>query len=155
MWIHVNCTPREREFKLAPPFPPTLPTTWTGIIVFIAGLIVLWVLLSTPVYFAGKIIKGSIASIGDAMGATLGGTIVYFLVFYIVAISLNTLLGPAATVLGFDLAIIAWLVVYRGAFNTGWLGTLGIVIVSWLVLHILDLFLIQIFGASFPNFIPF
>lgn len=115
----------------------------------------LWVIVSIPAFFTGKIVKGSIGSFGDAMGAALGGTIVYFLVFYIVAISLNTFLGVAATALGFDFAIIAWLVVYRGAFNTGWLGALGIVIVSWLVLHVLDLCLIQIYGVSFPNFMPF
>jgi hypothetical protein len=115
----------------------------------------LWVSVSTPVYFAGKFVKGTLASFSDAMGAALGGTIVYFLIFYIVAMSLNTFLGIAATILGIDLAIIAWLIVYRRAFNTSWLGALGIVISSWLLLYILDLFLVQIFGVSFPNFIPF
>jgi hypothetical protein len=140
---------------LAPPIPPTLPTTWTGIIIFIAGLIFLWISISTPVYFAGKFIKGTLASFGDAMGATLGGTIVYFLTFYIIAISLNTFLGIAATILGFDLAIIVWIIVYRRIFSSGWLGALGMVIASWLLLYLLDLSLIQIFGVSFPNFIPF
>jgi hypothetical protein len=140
---------------LAPPIPPTLPTTWTGVVVFIAGLMFLWISASTPVYFAGKFVKGTLSSFSDAMGATLGGTIVYFLIFYIVATSLNTFLGIAATILGIDLAIIAWLMVYRRAFNTGWLGALGIVVASWILLHVLDLFLIQIFGVSIPNFMPF
>jgi hypothetical protein len=140
---------------LAPPIPPTLPTTWTGIIIFIAGLIFLWVTVSNPVYFTGKFVKGTLASFSDAMSATLGGTIIYFLTFYIVAISLNAFLGIAATILGFDLAIIAWLIVYRKIFSTGWLGALGIVTASWLLLYILDLPLIKIFGVSFPNFIPF
>jgi hypothetical protein len=140
---------------LAPPISPTLPTTWTGIIIFIAGLIFLWISISTPVYFAGKFIKGTLASFGDAMGATLGGTIVYFLTFYIIAISLNTFLGIAATILGFDLAIIVWIIVYRRIFSSSWLGALGMVIASWLLLYLLDLSLIQIFGVSFPNFIPF
>ena len=115
----------------------------------------LWVTVSTPVYFAGKFVKGTLASFSDAMSATLGGTIVYFLIFYIVAISLNPFLGTAATIFGFDLAIIAWLIVYRKIFGTGWLGALGIVVASWLLLYILDLSFIQIFGVSFPNFIPF
>jgi hypothetical protein len=153
--MHVNCTSCEREPKLAPPIPPTLPTTWTGIIIFIGGLIFLWVTVSTPVYFAGKFVKGTLASFSDAMGAALGGTIIYFLIFYIVATSLYTFLGSAATILGFDLAIIAWLIVYRKIFSTGWLGALGIVVASWLLLYILDLSFIQIFGVSFPNFIPF
>jgi hypothetical protein len=155
MCVNIICTSRERDLKLAPPIPPALPTTWSGIIVFVAGLMFLWVSVSTPVYFAGKFVKGTLASFSDAMGATLGGTIVYFLIFYIVAMSLNTFLGIAATILGIDLAIITWLIVYRRAFNTSWLGALGIVISSWLLLYILDLFLVQIFGVSFPNFIPF
>lgn len=155
MCVNIICTSRERDLKLAPPIPPTLPTTWSGIIVFVAGLMLLWVSVSTPVYFAGKFVKGTLASFSDAMGATLGGTIVYFLIFYIVTMSLYTFLGIAATILGIDLAIIAWLILYRRAFNTSWLEALGMVISSWLLLYILDLFLVQIFGVSFPNFIPF
>ena len=134
---------------------PIIPNTFPGLIFFILSLIVLWIVVSIPVYFAGKLIKGSKAGFGDAMFATLGGGIAYFLVFYLVLILLNPLLGMAAIAIGYILAIIAWLAVYRGAFNTGWLGALGIVIVAWLVLHIIDFIMIQLFGVAFPNFFPF
>lgn len=134
---------------------PTLPTTIAGAVILIVGLIVLWIAVSIPVYFAGKIIKGWKASFGDAMAATLGGALAYIIVFYIVSFALGFILGAAATTIGFVLALIAWLAVYRGAFNTGWLGALGIVIVAWIVFSIIDFILIMLFGVAFPKFIPF
>jgi hypothetical protein len=140
---------------MALPVIPTMPTTLTGLLILIVGLIILWVAVSIPVYFAGKIIKGWKASFGDAMVATFGGELAYFLIFYLISILLGPVIGATATAIGFILAIVAWLAVYRGAFNTGWLGALGIVIVAWIVLHIIDFILIMLFGVAFPNFIPF
>lgn len=63
--------------------------------------------------------------------------------------------GDSAIALAVVLAIIAWLSVYRNAFNTGWLSTLGIVIIGWIILLIMDTMLIAIFGATIPKFYPF
>ena len=52
-------------------------------------------------------------------------------------------------------ALLAWLAVYRAAFDTSWLGALGIVVVAWLVLVILDAILIATVGVSIPKFYPF
>ncbi len=134
---------------------PVIPTTLPGIIFLVISLIILWIVVSIPVYFAGKLIKGSKASFLDAMTATLGGALAYFLIFYLVSFFLGPLLGGAAVAIGFVIGVVAWLAVYRGSFNTSWLGALGIVIVAWLVLHIIDFFLVQIFGVAFPNFMPF
>ena len=81
---------------------------------------------------------------------------VYFIVFFGVAFFLGSLLGPSsATILGFILALIAWLAIYRASFETSWIGALGIVFVAWLVLIILDLLLTRAFGVTFPDFFPF
>jgi len=140
---------------MATPILPTLPTTVTGAIILIVGLIIIWIAVSIPVYFAGKIIKGWKASFGDAMVATLGGALVYIIVFYVVSFALGSIIGAAATAIGFVLALVAWLAVYRGAFNTGWLGALGIVILAWIVFSVIDFILIMLFGVAFPRFIPF
>jgi hypothetical protein len=134
---------------------PAFPTTLSALIIAAVALIILWIIISIPVYFAGKMITAGKANFGQAMGATLGGGLVYFIVFYGVAFFLGALLGPSAAILGFILALIAWLAVYRASFETSWIGALGIVLVAWIVLIVLDLFLTRAFGIAFPDFFPF
>jgi hypothetical protein len=140
---------------VSPIILPSVPTTIAGAVILVLGLIILWIAVSIPVYFAGKVIKGWKASFGDAMVATLGGALVYLIVYYVVSILLGGIVGAAATSIGFVLALVAWLAVYRAAFNTGWLGAFGIVIVAWIVFLVIDFVLIALFGVAFPNFIPF
>ncbi len=132
-----------------------IPKTLTDAIIVAVALVILWIIVSIPVYFAGKLVKGGKASFGDAMVATLGGGIVYFLVFYGVDIFLGALLGPVALVFGFILALVAWLAIYKASFNTSWVGALGIVVLAWLLLIILDAVLALIFRVTLPKFYPF
>jgi len=111
--------------------------------------------VSIPVYFAGRAIKGRDAGFGQAMGATLGGVVMYYVVYFVVAFLLGEVVGPAAGVLALILGLIAWLAVFRGAFHTSWVGAIGIVVIAWLILLVLDFILIAAFGVKFPNFFPF
>jgi len=124
-------------------------------VVYLVGLIVLWVVVSIPVYFAGRAIKGRGAGFGQAMGATLGGVVVYYVVYLAVAFFLGAVIGPSADVLALILGLVAWLAVFRAAFNTSWLGAIGIVVIAWLILLVLDFVLIAAFNVKFPNFFPF
>jgi hypothetical protein len=134
---------------------PVFPTTLSGILFWIVGLIILWVVISIPVYFAGKMINEGKARFGQAMGATLGGELVYFIILYGVVFFLGAALGATAALLGLGLALVAWLAVYRAAFDTSWARALGIVVVAWLVLVVLDFLLVALFGVSIPKFYPF
>lgn len=134
---------------------PALPTTLVGLLFLLVTLVILWIIVSIPVYFAGKAVTGGKASFGQAMGATLGGGLAYFIVYYGVVIFLGSVLGSSTTLLALILGIIVWLAVYRASFETGWIGALGIVIVAWLILFILDFLLVQFFGITYPDFIPF
>jgi len=89
------------------------------------------------------------------MGATLGGVIVYYLVFIAVAFFLGAVIGNSADVLALLLGLVAWLAVFKGAFHTSWLGAIGIVVIAWLFLLVLDFFLIAAFNVNFPRFFPF
>lgn len=132
------------------------PSDPLGILVYIIGLVILWVVASIPVYFSGKLIKGGRANFGDAMGATLGGVVVYYIVFYVVAIALGAVIGSSADALGIVLGLLAWLAVFRGSFHTSWLGAVGIAILAWLILLVLDFILVAVFGhVRFPDFFPF
>jgi hypothetical protein len=134
---------------------PVLPTTLTGMLVWVIGLVILWVVISIPVYFAGKMINEDKAHFGQAMGATLGGELIYFIILYGVVFFLGASLGATAALLGLGLALIAWLAVYRASFDTSWTRALGIVVVAWLVLFVLDFLLVAIAGVSIPKFYPF
>jgi hypothetical protein len=70
-------------------------------VVGLVGLVVLfWVVVSIPVYFAGKMINQDKAHFGQAMGATLGGELVYFIVLYGVVFFLGASLGATAALFG-------------------------------------------------------
>jgi len=89
------------------------------------------------------------------MGATLGGVIVYSLVVIAVAFFLGAVIGNSADVLALLLGLVAWLAVFKGAFHTSWLGAIGIVVIAWLILLVLDFVLIAAFNVNFPKFFPF
>jgi hypothetical protein len=132
------------------------PSDPLGILVYVVGLVILWVVASIPVYFSGKVIKGGRANFGDAMGATLGGVVVYYIVFYVVAIALGAVIGSSADALGIVLGLLAWLAVFRGSFHTSWLGAVGIAILAWFILLVIDFILVAVFGhVRFPDFFPF
>ena len=122
---------------------------------YILGLAVLWVIVSIPVYFAGKLVKGERARFGEAMGATLGGVIAYYVVFFIIAYALGAVIGPSAVVFALIVGFLAWLAVFRGSFHTSWFGALGIVLLAWVILIVLDVILVAAFRVEFPNFYPF
>jgi hypothetical protein len=134
---------------------PVLPTTLSGMLFWVVGLIILWVVISIPVYFAGKMITKGKAHFGQAMGATWGGELVYFIILYGASLVIGASLGVTAALLGLGLALVAWLAVDRASFDTSWTRALGIVIVAWVVLVVLDFVLVAAVGVSVPKFYPF
>jgi hypothetical protein len=133
----------------------TAPSTLPGLLVLAIGLVVLWVAVSVPVYVSGKLITRGRAELGSAMGATLGGALVYAIVLYGTGLFLPSALGPLGLLASFVLAIVAWLAVYRSSFGTSWAGAVGIVVVGWFVLVAMDAFLVSLLGVSLPSFDPF
>ena len=103
-----------------------IPTVGAIIIALIV-LIILWFITSIPVYIAGKMVAGRNATVGRAMGATLVGPIVFTIVLVLARILLGSFGG---VILALILAFFAWLWVYKEMFRTGWLGALGIAILS-------------------------
>jgi hypothetical protein len=134
---------------------PPFPTSLGDLLVFLVGLVILWVIISIPVYFGAKAVRGGKATFGEALGATLGGGLVYFVVYFLVAIFLGAVIGSSADVFAIVLALIGWLAVYRAAFKTSWFGAIAIIFVAWVVLIILDFILVHTFGIHFPDFFPF
>jgi hypothetical protein len=136
--------------------PYALPSTLGGLLILVVALVILWVIVSIPVYLAGKLITEGKGEFGDAMVATLGGSIVYIVVLFGGTLALSFIVPvSAAVVLSFILALVCWVAVYSSAFNTSWLGGAAIALVGWAVLVVLDILLISLFGVAIPKFYPF
>ena len=124
--------------------------SFPSILFTIIGLIILWIVVSIPVWLAGKAATGGKASFGDAMLATLAGPIVYFIVSFLVAFFLGAAIGPTALVFGYILALIAWIWVYKASFQTGWLQAILIAILAWVFFIVLSIIVGALFGIAYP-----
>ncbi len=123
----------------------------SNIVFTIISLIILWILVSIPVWLAGKALTGGKATFGDALLATLAGPIVYFVVTFIVDFFLSAVIGSSAFVFGYILALIAWVWVYKASFETGWLKAILIAILAWIIFVALSVIVGALFGVAYPS----
>ena len=120
--------------------------SFPGILYTIVGLIILWIIVSIPVWLAGKAITGGKSTFGDALLATLAGPIVYFVVVFLVGF----FLGGTALIFGYILALIAWIWVFKASFQTGWLRAILIAILAWVIFIVLSIIIGALFGIAYP-----
>ncbi len=126
-----------------------------SLLVTIIGLAILWIVISIPAWVAGKTITGGKSTFGDAMVATLFGPVVYVVTLIAVDYFLGALIGSGAFVIALLLAFIAWIWVYKSSFGTGWMGGIGIAILSILVFAVMSVILGALFGLVVPtSFFP-
>jgi hypothetical protein len=121
-----------------------------GLLLIVLGLIILWVIVSIPVYIAGKIVTAGESTLSDAMIATLFGPIVYAITLFLVDLFLGPVVGSGSYVAALVLAFIAWVWVFKSSFKTTWLGALAIAILAILVFAALSI----IFGALLGIVVP-
>ena len=119
------------------------------IVGILIALVVIWIIVSLPVYVAAKIVKGSKATLGRAMLATLFGPIVFILVIVFTS-ALLVELGIVFFFLPVAIAFIAFLGVYKSVLKTGWLGAFGISIIATVILAIAVLILSTSLLSSIP-----
>ncbi len=129
----------------------TFALTLPSIIVTLVSLIILWIVVSIPVWLAGKAITGGKATFGSALLATLAGPIVYALVTFLVDFFLSALIGSSAFVFGYLLALIAWVWVYKASFDTGWFKAILIAVLAWIIFIVLSAIVGVIFGVTYPS----
>jgi hypothetical protein len=121
-----------------------------GLIAIIIGLIILWIIVSIPVYIAGKVVTGGSSTLGDAMLATLFGPIVYAITLFLVDYFLGQFIGSSSYILALILAFIAWLWVFKASFKTGWLRALAIALLAILIFTAISI----LFGALLGIMVP-
>ncbi len=124
--------------------------TLVNVLVLIIGLIILWIIVSIPVYIAGKIVTGGESTLGDAMIATLFGPIIYTITLFLVDFVLGALIGSGAYIWALVIAFFAWIGVFKASFKTGWLGAFAIAILAVLVFAAISILFGLLLGIMVP-----
>jgi hypothetical protein len=125
----------------------------------IIGLLVLWIIVSIPVWIAAKILTRGRVKFSRAMLVTALGPIIYAIVFFLFAALLTAIVRDSTVPIltGFIVAFIAWIGVFKKGFDTGWLRALGIAILAIIVFAVIGLiisFLIQFIVPEAPPITP-
>jgi hypothetical protein len=125
----------------------------------IIGLLILWMIVSIPVWIAAKILTRGRVRFSRAMLVTALGPIVYAIVFFISATLLTAIVGELTVpmIIGFIVAFIAWIAVFKKGFDTGWLRALGIAILAIIIFAVIGLiisFIIQLIVPQAPSITP-
>ncbi|HVO77577.1 MAG TPA: hypothetical protein VMS79_01780 [Methanomassiliicoccales archaeon] len=119
-----------------------------GVIITIVVLIIAWIIVSIPLWLAAKVVTGGSATMGGAMIGMLGGVIVfavvYLLTFYVTNIFIS---AGYAVIVAAILAFLAFLALFKGLFDVGWLGAFGIAILAVVFAFILLFIAALVLGA--------
>ncbi|EWG06948.1 MAG: hypothetical protein ASUL_07159 [Candidatus Aramenus sulfurataquae] len=99
-----------------------------------------WVLISIVVYFASKFFTRD-STLSKAFLATLAALVVFAVLY---GISSFFLKGIIPQIIGF----IGILWVFKTVFNVGWLGALGIAVLSAVMLIIVEFIVVLLFGVG-------
>jgi hypothetical protein len=119
------------------------------VLALIAALIILWAIVSIPVWLAAKIITRGKARFTRAMLVTAVGPVVYGIVFFISNAALAATGG--FVFVSFILAFIAWIAVFKYGFDTGWLRALGIAVLATVVFIVIGAMITVILQMVIPD----
>ena len=122
----------------------------------IIGLLVLWIIVSIPVWLAAKILTMGRVSFSRAMLVTALGPIVSAIMFFIFAALLTVVVGDPTlpVIIGLIVALVAWIGVFKRGFHTGWLRALGIAILAIIVFAVIGLIISLLMQVIVPEAPP-
>ena len=125
-------------------------------LVVLFGLIVMWIVVSIPVYLAAKLVTLGKARFTMAMLVTAVGPVVYAIVFFLSNAVLSATLGQQFLIaaISFILAFIAWIGVFKLGFQTGWIRALGIAFLAVIVFVIIGAIISAGLHALVPSAPP-
>lgn len=125
-------------------------------LVVIFGLIIMWIVVSIPVYLAAKLVTLGKARFTRAMLVTAVGPVIYAIVFFLSNAALSATLGQQflIAVISFILAFIAWIGVFKLGFETGWIRALGIAFLAVIVFVIIGAIITAGLHALVPGAPP-
>jgi hypothetical protein len=128
--------------------------TLVDLVIFAVGLIIIWIIVSIPVYIAAKLVVPD-ASFQDSLVATIFGPIIYVLTLFGAYYFLGAGIGSQGYMWALILAFIGWVFVFKVSFRTVWLRALVTALIAILVFA----FVSVLFGAFLgvmvqPPFFP-
>jgi hypothetical protein len=125
-------------------------------LVVIFGLIIMWIVVSIPVYLAAKLVTLGKARFTRAMLVTAVGPVIYAIVFFLSNAALSATLGQQFLIaaISFILAFIAWIGVFKLGFETGWIRALGIAFLAVIVFVIIGAIITAGLHALVPGTPP-
>lgn len=122
----------------------------------IIGLLVLWIIVSIPVWVAAKILAMGRVSFSRAMLVTALGPIVSVVVFFIFAALLTAIVGDPTlpVIIGLIVAFVAWIGVFKRGFHTGWLRALGIAMLAVILFAVIGFIISLLMQVIVPEAPP-
>ncbi len=127
-------------------------TEWAvTVLAVIVALVILWIIVSVPVWLAAKIITVGKAKFKRALLVTAIGPAIYGAVFFASAFVLAGIAGPLFIGLAFIFAFIAWIAVFKYGFETGWLRALGIAILATVVFIVIGVIITVVLQFAIPD----
>jgi hypothetical protein len=126
------------------------------LLALLAGLLILWIAVSIPVWIAAKVMTLGKARFTRAMLVTAVGPAIYAIVFFISSFALSVTIGEQFVVAAFSfiLAFVAWVGVFKVGFDTGWLRALGIALLATIVFVIIGAIVTVALQALVPDVPP-
>ena len=128
-----------------------------SIIIAITSLVIIWAIVSIPVWISTKIFLSRRASFGRAMLVTAVGPIVYAVVLIVSTTIISLTVGSRLSLItsvGVFLAFLAWIYVFKRGFETGWIRATAIAIIAILVFVMIGVTIGSFIHHIVPNVPP-
>ena len=127
-----------------------------AIIIGMVSLLIIWAIISVPVWISAKILTSGRAKFGRAMLVTAAGPIVYTVVLLIstsILAAVESRLALTLTV-ALVLAFLAWIYVFKRGFETGWIRGGAIAILAIILFFIVGIAIDSLTALFVPNSTP-
>lgn len=127
----------------------TLPAGVGTLIGIVLTIVIAWIIISIPLYLAGKLISGKRTTFGKAMLAAIAAPLITMFFFFIVTVGLAIFIGPFSVLVGVLIAILVLSYVYASIFETGLLGGFAIAILGTIITYVIVVIVVAMMTALF------
>ena len=126
------------------------------VLAVLIGLLVLWVLVSIPVWIAAKVLTLGKARFTRAMLVTAVGPVVYAVVFFVSMAVLSVAFGESGLLvaIAFLIAFVAWIGVFKKGFEAGWLRAFAIAVLATIVFAVIGIIITIVIQSIVPGAPP-
>jgi hypothetical protein len=125
--------------------------TLLNVLLIAIGLVIVWIIVTIPMYIAGKVVTAGKSTMGDAMMATMFGPITYAATLFIAGLLLGKVVGTGAYIWALIVAFIVWILVFKASFHTSWVRTLALALLSILVFIGISILYFRLLGIVVPT----